>query len=380
MSPTNPATTEKPTVLVVDDTPDNLSLMSGLLKGAYKVKVASSGAKALQIATENPPDLILLDVLMPGMDGREVCTRLKDDPRTAQVPVIFLTSNNEEGDEELGLTLGAVDYITKPFSVPITLARIRNHTRLKQQADQLAAMARESARLTDEAQRATHAREDVLAIVAHDLRNPLSTILMSAGFLQDVVSADPFLAPSRLGARIQRAAARMEGLIKDLLDLAAIEAGQLAIDRQPVNAESLIHEAIEMMAPLASAKGVALSGSAADASLQVWCDRARVLQVLSNLIGNAVKFTPAGQQITVAGVADVGGARFTVDDTGPGIEADQVPHIFDRYWQARSGDRRGIGLGLSIAAGIIAAHGGRIWVDSEVGHGSSFVFRLPGSE
>ena len=130
--------TDKATVLVVDDTPDNLALMSGLLKNYYKVKVANNGETALKIAaTAPPPDLILLDVMMPVMDGLEVCRQLKKNPQTEKIPVIFVTAKNEECDEEIGLNLGAVDYITKPFSVPITLARIRNHIRLKQQADQL---------------------------------------------------------------------------------------------------------------------------------------------------------------------------------------------------------------------------------------------------
>ncbi len=368
---------EKPTVLVVDDTPDNLSLMSGLLKGHYRVKVANTGEKALQMARDQPPDLILLDVMMPGMDGREVCQRLQGDPRTAGVPVIFLTSNDQECDEELGLNLGAVDYITKPFSIPITMARIHNHTRLKRQADQLAAMAVESDRLRAEAQRATRTREDVLAVVAHDLRNPLSTILMAGTFLQGPAGGDVFLAPGKLGERIVRAASRMEALIKDLLDFAAIEAGQLAVEPQPVKADAVVADAIETMLPLASAKGLELSARLESGDALLSCDRGRVLQVFSNLVGNAVKFAPSGARITVHGAIDDGAYRFTVEDTGPGIPADLLPHLFDRYWQARRTDRRGVGLGLSIAAGIVAAHGGRIWVESEEGRGSSFLFTLP---
>lgn len=134
--------TGKATVLVVDDTPDNLALLSGLLKDDYQVKVANNGETALKIATADPPpDLILLDVMMPGMDGLEVCRQLKKNPHTGKIPVIFVTAKNEECDEETGLNLGAVDYISKPFSVPITLARIRTHIQLKQQADLLESIA-----------------------------------------------------------------------------------------------------------------------------------------------------------------------------------------------------------------------------------------------
>ena len=127
----------RPTVLVVDDTPDDLSLISNLLKDYYKVKVANNGKKALTIVAAHPPDLILMDVMMPGMDGLEVCRQLKKNPLIANIPVIFVTAKNEEYDEEYGLNLGAVDYIVKPFSIPITMARIRNHIQLKQQADLL---------------------------------------------------------------------------------------------------------------------------------------------------------------------------------------------------------------------------------------------------
>jgi signal transduction histidine kinase len=366
------------TVLVVDDTPDNLSLMSGLLKGYYRVKVANNGEKALRMAAENPPDLILLDVMMPGIDGLEVCRRLKADARTERVPVIFLTSQDDEGGEELGLTLGAVDYITKPFSIPITMARIRNHVRLKEQTDLLAAMAVESARLTQEAQRATRAREEVLAVVAHDLRNPLSTILLAASLLAELpADNDTISSPRGLGERIRRSAARMQDLIRDLLDLGAIEAGPLAVELGPVQALALTADALELMKPLASAKGVQMSVREDSEDALLSCDRGRVLQVFSNLVGNAVKFTPAGQRITLACAADADGFRFTVADSGPGIAAEMLPHIFDRYWQAQSTPRQGVGLGLSIAAGIVAAHGGRIWVDSEEGHGSAFHFTLP---
>ena len=131
-----PDFTERTTILVVDDTPDNLALMSSLLKDAYKVKVANGGEKALKIAaSDSPPDLILLDIMMPGMDGYEVCRRLKSDPRTMNIPVIFLTARSEVEDEKKGLELGAVDYITKPISPPIVMARVKNHLALKAMAD-----------------------------------------------------------------------------------------------------------------------------------------------------------------------------------------------------------------------------------------------------
>ena len=133
--------TGKPTVLVVDDTPDNLALMSALLKDDYKVKIANNGEKALRIVTEHPPDLILLDIMMPGMDGYEVCRRLQDDPATRRIPIIFVTAKGDTEDEKKGLDLGAVDYISKPYQITIVKARVRTHVRLKQQADLLESLA-----------------------------------------------------------------------------------------------------------------------------------------------------------------------------------------------------------------------------------------------
>jgi signal transduction histidine kinase len=175
---------------------------------------------------------------------------------------------------------------------------------------------------------------------------------------------------------IIRIAEQMNRLIGDLLDAAAIDAGRLAIDREPRDAAELASDAIEMLRPLAEHDSISVEQPPVPEPVRVSCDRDRIVQVLGNLIGNAIKFTPTGGSITVTVARDASNVRFAVADTGPGIPPEQLAHLFERFWRA-PGNAPGVGLGLYIAKGIVEAHGGRIWVESQVGRGSTFSFTLP---
>jgi len=176
---------------------------------------------------------------------------------------------------------------------------------------------------------------------------------------------------------IQRAASRANRLISDLLDVAKIQAGGMSVELATVDVPSMVQEAVDSVAAVAASKGLVLEKNVADGIPAVAADRDRVLQVFGNLLGNAIKFTPKGGKITIDAECDGFVARFAVCDTGPGIPPEHVPHVFDRYWQAKSTAKLGTGLGLSIAKGIVEAHMGRIWVESEPGKGASFIFTLP---
>jgi signal transduction histidine kinase len=256
-----------------------------------------------------------------------------------------------------------------------------DHAILTQLA-QMCSVALQNARLYKSAQDATRARDDLVAIVSHDLRNPVHTIHMAASFLLETAPPSDRRVTSRRQLEvIQRAATRANRLIQDLLDVARIQAGGLVVDPNPVNASSLVQEAIDSASPLAGAAGLQVNRSVEEPAPDVLCDRDRILQVFANLIGNAIKFTPRGGEIFVGAQPEAAvsalEARFWIKDTGPGIPVENIPHVFDRYWQARSTAKLGTGLGLSIAKGIVEAHGGRIWVESEIGKGACFAFTLP---
>jgi signal transduction histidine kinase len=238
-----------------------------------------------------------------------------------------------------------------------------------------AALAIENGRLYHTAVRATQLRDDLMGVVAHDLRNPVSTIMMQATRLKR--GHEPERRNQKPAEGILRAANRMNRLIGDLLDATLIEAGQLHIQRARLSPRQLVEESLEAERPLAANAALEMRLQIADDLPDVWGDPHRLNQVLENLIGNAIKFTPAQGRITVGASTRDGEVLCWVADTGCGIPADGVPHVFDRFWQARKGTGQGAGLGLPITRGIIEAHGGRIWVESTLGRGTIFFFTLP---
>jgi PAS domain S-box-containing protein len=253
----------------------------------------------------------------------------------------------------------------------------RDDLALGEELARRAAQAVDSARLYQAAQRAIRARDDVLGIVSHDLRNPLSAIVMCANaLLQDAPGQTPDVAD--LAQTIRQSSDWMNRLIQDLLDVTSIEAGRLALDRREVDPVRLAVEATVMLEPIAQERSVTLREELPELLPRVDADSGRVVQVLSNLIGNALKFTPPGGDVVVRAAAEDGVVRFEVADTGAGIPSAHLPHIFDRFWQARQGSARGgAGLGLAISKGIVEAHGGRLEVESREGKGTTFSFTLP---
>lgn len=220
--------------------------------------------------------------------------------------------------------------------------------------------------------RAIRTRDDILATVSHDLRNPLGNILLSAELLDEVRKEDLPLVES-----IKRAANQMSTLIRDLLDITAVEGGELSINRRPVQVGSLVAEALSQQQALARQKNVTLHLRPGADDITALCDRDRILQVFSNLLGNALKFTPASGMITVSHAVVDNEVHLTVTDTGPGIPVEQRERVFDRFWRNKESTNAGSGLGLAICKGIVEQHGGRIWVDGRSSAGAIFVFTIP---
>lgn len=239
------------------------------------------------------------------------------------------------------------------------------------------ALAIDNARLYEAAQAAIRSRDTMMAVVSHDLRSPLTAIgLASAMLLRSTPEGEQQPTRRRLDV-IVRSAAQMERLIEDLLMVTTIEAGSLSIKQRPVEVAALVGDLIESLRPIAEDRSISLEPGVAPALPMALCDRERVLQVLTNLVGNSLKFTPPGGHVRVAAELCEGAVRFAVSDTGSGISAAQLPHVFDRYWKGESAGPPGVGLGLAIAQGINGAHQGKLWAESTEGQGTTFFFTLP---
>jgi signal transduction histidine kinase len=247
----------------------------------------------------------------------------------------------------------------------------RDRVDAEKSSDKYAALADENARLYEQAQQAVRVREQILAIVSHDLRNPLGAILLTTTAL-----AKKGTLPQAVG-RIQRAAERMQRLIEDLLDFASIEAGHLAIRRRPQDPGAMLQETLASFEGVAQDKGLQVTADVAPDLPKVFGDHDRILQVLFNLVGNATKATPEGGHITLRIEARGHEVLFSVSDDGPGIGTEDLEHLFERYWRSNEVEYNGTGLGLAIARGIVTAHGGRIWAESELGRGATFLFTVP---
>ncbi|WP_437904026.1 PAS domain-containing sensor histidine kinase [Sorangium sp. So ce327] len=280
-----------------------------------------------------------------------------------------------------GLCVRLVD-TTAQVTARIELAQLAAEVRQANEALVLAGLreqqlAERATQLYQEAQTATRAREGLLAIVSHDLKAPLSAMIMSIELLRSAPVPDSSGRSRERLDVIQRCAEGMSRLIRDLLDAAAIEAGRLSVERRPVSLAPLVGDAVDAIRPLAAAKLLRLTSELAADLPAVSADPVRLQQVLSNLLENAVKFTPTHGEITVRARALGDEVMLSVTDTGLGIAQEDIPLIFDRFWQARPTARAGTGLGLSIAKGIVEAHDGRIWAESSVGRGSAFFVTLP---
>ncbi|WP_437624695.1 sensor histidine kinase [Sorangium sp. So ce1151] len=232
-------------------------------------------------------------------------------------------------------------------------------------------LAREAAR------KALAARDELMGIVAHDLRNPLGAIMIKAAMLRKGAESEKI---RQHAASIENVTRRMDRLIETMLDVATMEASTFSVTPAPCAVEDLLRETLEMFGPLAESRQVRFEQSAKVPGLVIHAERERVLQVLSNLLGNALKFTPQGGQVTLSVDREGAAARFSVADTGPGIPRENLPSIFERFWKDETRGKKGTGLGLYIARGIVDAHGGRIWVESEIGHGARFYFTIPLAE
>jgi signal transduction histidine kinase len=383
-------------VLLVDDIEANLLALDAVLRPLRCNLVrASSGEEALRQVLLREFAVLLIDVMMPGLDGLATAQLIRSRASTRHVPIIFLTGMDLDARSMAqGYARGAVDYLVKPFDPDILRSKVAvfvelflKNQELKAQTDLAKRREREALenrRLYEsergartQAEAVSRAREEAIAIVSHDLRNPISSIAANVDALKRKLQhRDPDGLMGRVEA-VQRGIARMNSLVSDLLDTARIQAGSLSIAPHVEDVVAIVRQAGDLLQPLLAEKQQHLDLRGPGHVLSAHCDRERVLQVLSNLVGNAIKFSPAEATITVEVSARANEVLVLVSDRGPGILAEQIPRIFEPYWQAAQERRQGLGLGLAIAKGIVEAHGTRIWAESQPGLGSQFFFTLP---
>ncbi len=409
--------TEKDTLLLVDDVPANIKVLIEALEDDYEIIIATSGKRALRWATsDTPPDLILLDIMMPEMDGYEVCRRLKDDPATREIPIMFVTAINEEEEEAKGLAMGAVDYVHKPYSLSIIKARISTQLALKSQRDKLAQAQKElqeanakleervaertadliatNEKLMEEviehkrtsdaleqariaAGQASKAKRDFLDNMSHEIRTPINGIMGFASLL-DVADL-----PERQKSYVEMITASTERLldtVDKVLDFAKIEAENFQLAGRVFDVADLLDITRSEIINKAAKKGLDLRCELGpDLPEKLVGDPHRLQQILTNLLDNAIKFSQKGEIVLGVKVDNYfnGAAtlHFEVKDQGEGIAKSKQETIFGAFNQADTSNTRkyeGTGLGLTISALLVQMMGGKIWVESRPGVGSTF--------
>ncbi|MBF0428418.1 MAG: response regulator [Magnetococcales bacterium] len=386
--PEGPGPSQANRVLIVDDQADNVDLLKEFLSDYHRM-VALSGAQALQVACcKDPPDLILLDIMMPEMNGYEVCRHLQSNPQTQEIPVIFVTAKKQVADESEGFRLGGVDYITKPFNGEIVKRRVMTHLELKRHRDalerqvqertaELHAAREEAERAREAAESGNRAKSTFLAHMSHEIRTPLNAIL---GVNELLVETEATGEQRHYLEMSRKASESLLALVNDVLDFSKIEAGQFDLEHSCFDLPLLITGAVEILEIQARDRGIQLLGKVeTELPRYVMGDPNRLRQILLNLMGNAIKFTKRGE--VVLQVTSMGDGRiyFSIADSGIGIPAAKLASIFHPFRQVDPSITRqygGTGLGLSICALLVERMGGQIQVESTEGKGSLFYFTL----
>ncbi|MEO5339812.1 MAG: ATP-binding protein [Magnetococcus sp. MYC-9] len=359
------------TILLVDDQPELIDVVLSVLRKDYEVRVAINGESALQIAARGDIDLILLDVVMPEMGGHEVCRRLKQDPVTRNIPVIFLTGRQDAEDEATGFALGGVDYIHKPPNFHLLRARVSSQLELKRHRDHLEALVQERTQaleqINQQLQTANQAKADFLMVISHEMRTPLNAVI---GFSDCLLSDAQLNEEHRSFVRlIHDSGKHLLANINDIIDFVRMSSSGLLADRVAFDLLDHLQEVVELLQGDADRKGLPILVEVEERlPRKVLGDPRRLGQVLRHLLHNAIKFTERGcvtVRLAVTPLPDRARCHFTVEDTGCGIPEDKIPHVFQQFTQAESPYTRkqdGFGLGLAICQKLVLAMSGQLQV------------------
>ncbi len=366
----------KKSVLIVDDNLNNLQLASTVLSPFYRLMLADSGEKALRTLEVKLPDIILLDIMMPGISGYEVCKQLKSIERTKDIPVIFLTAKVEEGDIAMAFDVGGADYISKPFKSREVLARIKTHLDLQTAMQELQLKNQELTKLVQN-------RDKFFSIIAHDLRSPFSGVI---GLLELVATRSEKYTKDDLVRYIQmvyESVLGLYGLLDNLLKWSKIQRDIFEAKLEHLSLSAIIKENILVVNPKAIQKEIKIFYTADD-SLSVFSDKDVLSIVIRNLLSNAMKFSLRGGEVRVSvQQSDTGETEVAVADNGVGMPAEVFVKLFDiseKISSVGTEEEPSSGLGLILCKEYIEIIGGKIWAESEFGKGSTFYFTIPDAE
>ncbi len=365
--------TMKATLLLVDDDPTSLEiLVENLGKEDFNIITATTGRKALEQSERYMPDLVLLDVMMPDLDGFETCRQLKHNKATCAIPVIFMTAMADTRAKLKGFEVGGVDYMTKPFHFDEVLVRVNTHLTIRRQQQQLEQQ-------TEQLKELNSQKDRFISMIAHDLRSPFSTLRLLIGIAADNVEGSGQDELESIITLLKKSSENLYTLLENLLAWSRIQRGVIKYRPQGLDFRNIAFQNITLLAPYAEQKQISIASNIED-EIAVYADYHMIDAVVRNLLSNALKFTYPGGQIKIWAQPAADWVTVAVADTGTGIESEDIPKLFrldTSYRRKGTAREQGTGLGLLLCKEFVETHQGNIWVESEAGKGSTFKFTLP---
>jgi len=362
-----------PTVLIVDDNSNNVKIIAITLRELnYKLVIATSGQSAIEMVDKTRPDLVLLDIMMPGMDGYETCEIIKSKKENENIPIIFLTALNDKGNIVRGFEVGGVDYITKPFNKEELISRVKTHLELKFTQDELQKTSNYLYNLNS-------LKDKMFSVIGHDLRSPLGSVKMTLEYLSETVTETTGEELKTTVDLLLKTTDEVFSLLENLLGWAKSQSGNIALTKEPIDLVDLVYKIYLLNKGNLKYKNVSFNMEIEPGAV-IFADLNTITSVFRNLLSNAIKFTPEGGVITIKSKQIANSVEIEFRDTGVGIPVENIPKLFDSNQHLTTyGTNResGSGLGLNLCHDFTLKNDGSLRVTSVVGQGTSFFLTIP---